>query len=813
MTSAHADTDAQQLPAGEHRSDDEPAGPDAAGRATDPPDPSAAVVDGPSRSGADRASWWQIVAYYGSLALITTLGAIKAIGLTVHPLNVPLVYYGDALSGGTQFKTVLARGWYEYNPDLGAPWGQHYHDFPLADNFGLMVAHVLGWFTDQWAVAFNVYYLMTFPLAAIAGAWFVRLVGASRTISWGMGLLYAFAPYHFWRNEGHLYLAAYYPVPLVAGLIYLALAGRPLWGRRERGRTINPLTWLTARTIWTVLSLALVGTASSYYSVFSLFFFVFVIFVVAVSRRAWRAIGGVLAAMATLVVTMVANMAPDILYNLGKPTNYAALIRSPQSTEIYAMKLASLLLPVTWERIPFLARIRQNYDGTFPLPSENPMLGIVGAVGLAYLIVVLFAAAFRPVRPGAEAGRYAVQIRLAGLSIFGLFVGMVGGFSTLFALAVTDDIRGWNRISIFLALFAVASVALLVDAGLDWLRPWVGARLAARDQLRLTARGRSWLSRGAAIAVCFVLVAVGLFDEVMPVNVKQMHAITAQWRSDQKYVDQIQAEVPPQTMILQLPYLPFPETPNILNLADSNPFRPYLHSTDLRWSYGGIKGRPLADWAESVSSDPVARMLVEVGAAGFGGVHVDRAGYTAADDAKLESQLAEQLGVQPIVSGDNEFAFFSMSTFDSELNQRYPAAELANIGSHAVAHPVAYWQDGFGGPVLTDGHAVMSNAKPDPKLYIDNPRSMKTSVTITFGLSSPQGATSAVVRWPDGSVQTVALASTAVSVSRTVEVAPGRTFMQLTYAPGEHVRAIPHTAQFQLTDERVADDVLTGFSL
>ena len=100
-----------------------------------------------------------------------------------------------------------------------------------------MAAHVLGYFTDQWPVAYNLYYIATFPLAALAAAWFIRLIGGSRTGAFAVGILYALAPYHFIRNEGHLFLSAYYPVPLAAGLVYLVLSGAPTLGGAERRRT------------------------------------------------------------------------------------------------------------------------------------------------------------------------------------------------------------------------------------------------------------------------------------------------------------------------------------------------------------------------------------------------------------------------------------------------------------------------------------------------------------------------------------------------------------------------------------------------
>ncbi|MBV9594518.1 MAG: hypothetical protein JO147_12075, partial [Actinobacteria bacterium] len=613
----------------------------ATGREFDAPEVARSEAGRPRRRAlvAFPAALWAASGYYLGLGVVTTLLALKAIGLIGHSWSIPLTYSGDALSTEASFKTVFETGWYEFNPRLGAPWGQHYHDFPQADNLHLMVARVFALFTDNWVATLNIYYLLTFPLAAIAGAWFVRLLGGSRAAAAIAGILYAFAPYHFIRNEAHLYLAAYYPVPLAAGLIYLVLAGRPLWGRRD-GRAYNPLTWVTGRTVWTVLILALMGTASSYYSVFTLFFLTVAAVGALVARRQLRAVGGAVVAMAVLIVVMLLNLAPDLLYQHGQPANLIAVSRNVEGSEYYAIKLSQLLLPVPWERIHALANIRSEYDTSFPLPSEEPVLGIVASIGFLFLLIVVL---LRPIdavksRISRHPEFWATQQRLAVLALFGFLVGMVGGISVLFAITVSDSVRSWNRIVVFLALFSLASVALILDRALIGLR-----------RTRIGRRSNSGVVLAAA-GGGLLLIALGLFDQIPPIAPAHTNQIEAEWASDQTYVDAIQRTVPSGSMIFQLPYMPFPESAPVLGMQDSDPFRPYLHSTDLRWSYGGMKGRPLADWPQAVAAAPAPRMVAELASAGFAGIHLDRAGYLPDVDAAVESELQRLLGVAPLIS-------------------------------------------------------------------------------------------------------------------------------------------------------------------
>src|SRR6188474_1020876 len=44
-----------------------------------------------------------------------------------------------------------------------------------------------------------------------------------------------------------------------------------------------------------------------------------------------------------------------------------------------------------------------------------------------------------------------------------VLLGMIGGFGSLFALAITPQIRTYNRISVFIAFFSLIPIGLLID--------------------------------------------------------------------------------------------------------------------------------------------------------------------------------------------------------------------------------------------------------------------------------------------------------------------------------------------------------------
>ncbi len=147
-------------------------------------------------------------------------------------LRIPFRYDSDALGHAAHFKTILETGWYEYQPRLGVPYGQHYHDYPFSDDLHMAMAKILGWFTSDWVVAFNSYYLLTFLLCALTAVWFFRQCGLRPGWSVVLAVLFATAPYHFLRNEMHLFLSGYYLVPAGLVIVLWVARGEPVWRRR-----------------------------------------------------------------------------------------------------------------------------------------------------------------------------------------------------------------------------------------------------------------------------------------------------------------------------------------------------------------------------------------------------------------------------------------------------------------------------------------------------------------------------------------------------------------------------------------------------
>jgi phosphoglycerol transferase len=589
-------------------------------------------------------------------------GAVLNLGVTAFMLRlwratwtVPFFYTGDAVGSAAHLKTTFEWGWYEYQPDLGAPYGQRYHDYAFSDNLHLVLLKAFTPFTDSWPVAFNAYYVLGFVATGLGMLWFLRREGVGRSLSLVLSVLFAVAPYNFWRNEAHLFLGAYWTVPLTLVVVMAALRGEPLWSRRAGRPGLVGL--LTGRGAAVAVILVAAGSATAYYAVFGGLLLAFAGILALGRTRSWRRFGGVMAAGGVLVAAFVVNLLPDLLYARQFGANPSAVVRGADQGEVWGFKLTSLLLPAQGHPIAAWAQFRETYDATHPLPSERPALGLICAVALvAVLVISVVRIASRPEVVGSAdvLRRRKAVADLCAMSALTFLLGTVGGLGAVVSF-LNEAIRGWNRTSIFLSALLLAVVGLLIDGGLDRARRALDRR-----------RRRFGLTRLLAAAAAAVLLLVGVADQQVAQSVPPYAVSAAMWNSDEAFVRQIEATVPAGSLMFQLPYMAFPEAGTAYEAGDADLLKLSLHSTQLRWSLGGIKGRPETDWGWKLVQRPPDQVVDVVTKMGFAALVVDRAA-TPDHGAALEAAYAPFAGPVAFASLDGRWAFLDLRPHLSQI--------------------------------------------------------------------------------------------------------------------------------------------------
>jgi len=561
---------------------------------------------GNAREPRSRDGLFAIVA-----VLLATVGACLVLEVWNADLRVPFDYSGDATFTAAVVKHVVDDGALWENDELGAPRGQELYDFPVfaGDNVQLALVRAIGVVVRDPIVAFNLFYLLTFPLAALTAFLVLRRLGVGLPGSLVASVLFSLLPYHFLRGEDHLFLAAYWAVPLGCFLVLSVLEDAPL---------VSPFR--SRRTLAILAACVVIGAAAVYYAAFTLVLLAAAAVLAAAARRSLRpvATAGVLGG--AIVASLAVSFAPAIVDRAREGSN-PAIERFAFETEVFSLRPLQLVLPVRDHRLEPLADIKERYEDQIGVTEASyATLGIVGSVGLALLFGALLLSAVRTGAPrGSPLFRYA-----AVSAVVALLFAMTGGLAPAVSFLISPQLHAWNRLSVFIAFFALLAVALLLD--------------------RL--RGRT------AWAVAAALLVVGALDQTTGSMTPRYDEVAAEWRSDETWVDQVDEALPEEAAVLQLPYVPFPSSPPVGRMVDYDEVRPYLHSDDLRWSYGAMKGRP-EDVGDDIASPAAAAQF------GFDAVAVDRFGY-ADNGAAVEAQLRALSRREPIVSPNGRLALYRL---------------------------------------------------------------------------------------------------------------------------------------------------------
>jgi phosphoglycerol transferase len=617
------------------------------------------------------------VHYLGALALCLFV-VVSVLNVRPEARTRPYAYQGDTMFYHLVSKSVTKGGWFLDVPELGAPGSLNLRDVPTSDNnLHVLTLWLLARGTSNYAEVLNHFLLLTFPMVFLLALMVMRHFGVGWTAGVCASLLYAFAPFHFTRGEHHLFLSAYWPVPLAVMLM--------LWVSRQGFGSEQPVAgeWRRSRlAVGVLISLILAGTGY-YYAFFTCFFLLIAAAVRALRYREWRCAWPGIALIVVISAGVTINLWPSLAHFRASGASETAQ-RDAGDADQYALRIAQMLLPVSGHRLSALEGLKAEYNRR-PLINENDhaAIGVTGAVGFLGLLWWFF---FR--KPSADAlGEPGARGLLHHLSIFsfaGVLLGTIGGFGSLVAFFGLTQVRAYSRISVFLAFFALFAVALWVDEALR--------RHATSPRRRIAAH---------AVLALVMLVALG--DQISPRMLPDYQGIARQFDSDAAFVHAIEARVPRAALIFQLPYIPFPESTPVSRMNDYDLLRGYLHSDHLRWSYGTVRGREENAWLRQLAALPTEELLDALVWAGFHGIYIDRHGFDD-DGQEIERQLSLRLQERPLDSADHRLAFYALTNHRERVARDTPRAEWESRREAALHPPLVVWRNGFYDPEGTSEH-------------------------------------------------------------------------------------------------------------
>ena len=539
----------------------------------------------------------------------------------IPAIRYPYAYRGDSLFFHWMAQRAI-EGWYFTNERSGFPFGSAMYDFPNSDAGSFLIYKVLGGLTGSVFSTVDLYFLLSFPVIFVVTFLVLRSFGIRKANCFMAAILFCFAPFHFSRLfYGHDLYVWYFVVPLF--FYYgrnLFFYGQTHWGITK-----------PARLACLLLVTLLLSSFGVYYA-----FFGSIVLLICGSAASYkgstlRPLRNALLFCALIFSGCVLNLLPSIVYRQTHGINHEVAQRVPVQTEVYSLKIMTLLLPQPDHRVEALKSYAEMYRANFPLSNTTASLGIFGIVGfLAILLSLVAGYVHRPVGP--LFGMTAMVV------VFLLLISTVGGFNVLFATLVTPLIRGWNRISIFIQFGSILAFALLLDG---WVR---------------LQRSRLATSLCAAAATL-----VGLWDQT-PASYRQATAAGFEIASmDEGFIHQVEASMPPGSAIYQLPYMEFPDFGPVEKLEGYAMATGFTNSKTLRWSFGGMQGREGDLFYRALAKKTVAEQVSAIEQLGFSGVYIDRRGF-ADRGVSIINDFTQVLGFDPVLErSDGNVVFFKLS--------------------------------------------------------------------------------------------------------------------------------------------------------
>jgi len=566
--------------------------------------------------------WWLIGALICfELASVIMSGWPKGL---LPDLKFPYIYKGDGLSHAWMAQRAI-EGWIFENPRSGYPFGSNFMDYPGSDSGNLLILKLLGLVTTDYHSALNLFFLLSFPTTFIASFCVLVSIGLNKTLSFSASFLFAFQSFHFTRLE-HVFYLWYFVIPL------FYYVGFRIFFDPSLGNKLPKKIWTL-----TFILLCFIGLAS-----FGVYYAIFGMIILSTATLASWARNGIfnstypgLVAIVFIIVGVMVNIGPNILNKKINGPNPEVAIRSSVEAEIYGLKFMQLIMPTSEHRNTKLAAISDNYYNTAPLVNENHMasIGLIGSIG--YFILSFFLIA--------KLSSSNVDERMSFLSllIFILFMfGTIGGLGSLFSSTISSSIRGWNRISIFIAFGCLAGTFLFIQILIN--------RYFYKNQISIST------------IFALVLCVFGLYDQTAKANVNLNLQTKKAFLQDRTFVQQIESSLPKGSAIYQLPYLKFPEGEPVNRVQIYDLVSGFIHSKNLKWSFGGMKGREGDLFYRALSIEPIERQLEVIKQLGFGGIYIDRRGYLDSANSLIE-KLTLLLKTPPTITReDGEIIFLKI---------------------------------------------------------------------------------------------------------------------------------------------------------
>ncbi|MCX5824882.1 MAG: hypothetical protein NTY86_15645 [Deltaproteobacteria bacterium] len=219
---------------------------------------------------------------------------------------------------GFVMKGMIDGEWYPFfgihSNRLAAPFGFNMYDYPVPENFLILIIKIISFISKDYTFVINCFFVLTFVLASLSFMYVARYYKVPFLTSLMFSLLFTFLPYHLMRGIDHLFLAAYFLVPLTCLILVWIWSAKPIFFKRTA--TSYQLDLLNYKSVFAVIVLLLAGGGGVYY----VFFFAFFALIAGISAYFYRKnryhLVSAMLLIAIISGSLFVNILPNVIYKI-----------------------------------------------------------------------------------------------------------------------------------------------------------------------------------------------------------------------------------------------------------------------------------------------------------------------------------------------------------------------------------------------------------------------------------------------------------------------------------------------------------------
>jgi phosphoglycerol transferase len=154
-----------------------------------------------------------------------------------------------------------------------------------------------------------------------------------------------------------------------------------------------------------------------------------------------------------------------------------------------------------------------------------------------------------------------------------------------------------------------------------------------------------------------ILTSIIIIDLIPRPCVKCSSSISIKFQEKHEFFNKVENHLSPNDSVYQMPYMQYPEVPPKNNIKDYELFDGFLHTKNIKWSYGTIKNTQADILMMEISQLPLEKKIQFLKKIGFDGIYYNANGYVNDD---VYNNLEGLLGKPIFVNKSLGLFFFDL---------------------------------------------------------------------------------------------------------------------------------------------------------